>query len=221
MRVLVADDDATCRLLLVKALQRLGHEAVATEDGEQAWEAFRDSPEEFPMVISDWCMPKMTGVELCDKIRSSSRAAYSYLVLVTSLSADENLAEGFRRGADDYLVKPLDVRQLEARIKVAARVGRAMDARIESTLRNAVEAVQAASSKEAAVAETLQSLGEFYQRRRAYAKARGLLRRQIREARAKGDATADLQDQLAALEGYEDAAGLEQARAVAAKEVSG
>jgi two-component system, cell cycle response regulator len=120
VKILVAEDSATSRLLLTRELVRLGHESIVAEDGAQAWDMFRGSDVE--VVISDWMMPGMNGDELCRLVRSQPSAPYTYFVILTSLEGRGHVVQGMRAGADDYLTKPFDNEQLEACLIGAARV---------------------------------------------------------------------------------------------------
>jgi len=120
VNILVADDDPISLLITQMALQRLGHECQTAVDGARAWEAFKASAPE--VVISDWIMPGMTGLELCRRIRGRTPEGYTYFVMVTGQGSLEEILEGMSAGADDYLVKPLDPDDLEARLIPAARV---------------------------------------------------------------------------------------------------
>ena len=127
MRVLVADDSPAHRLALEKALEKLGHDCVSAEDGSEAWKLFQaDRPE---VVISDWVMPGIEGDELCRLIRDSE-GPYPYVIVLTSLDDKRHVMAGMESGADDYLIKPLDTDDLEARLAAAARVT-ALHARID------------------------------------------------------------------------------------------
>lgn len=119
MKILVADDDPTGRLLVEAILRGQGHECVVAADGFAAWAAFQD--ERPDVVISDWMMPGISGLELCRRIRSSP-GAYSYFIMVTGEGAAAAVLEGMNAGADDYLVKPVDGDGLRARLVAAARV---------------------------------------------------------------------------------------------------
>lgn len=122
MRILIAEDDATCRLILRKSLEKFGHEVMQAPDGDVAWEMLLEHrPEVF---ISDWMMPGRDGVQLCQAVREreANGAPYTYFVLLTALSDKSSCATGLEAGADDYLAKPLDRSQLEARLIVARRV---------------------------------------------------------------------------------------------------
>jgi DNA-binding response OmpR family regulator len=120
VRVLIVDDDPGSRLILQKTLARLGHEPIPAEGGVQALARFQ--MEHFPVVITDWKMPEVDGLELCRRIRADLRPRYTYIIVLTALEGKASYLEGMRAGADDYLVKPLDVPELEARLFVAERV---------------------------------------------------------------------------------------------------
>jgi two-component system, cell cycle response regulator len=120
VRILVAEDEPASRLMVETALRNLGHECQTASDGAEAWDAFRSSRPE--VVISDWIMPGLTGLQLCRNIRAYTPGDYTYFILVTSQGGRDRIAEGMRAGADDYLVKPLDPDDLEVRLIAAARV---------------------------------------------------------------------------------------------------
>jgi DNA-binding response OmpR family regulator len=205
MRVLIADDDPVSLRLLGAALEKMRHELLIAHDGLEAWELFQQS--DIPLIITDWLMPRMSGIELCQAVRGEARDKYSYIVLVTTLSDHEKTLEGFRAGADDYLVKPFRVDELTRRIVVAERMRAGMNAKVEATLRNNLEMVQTANAEAPALLQTARRLSEFYQREGAYAKARAFLRRQIalvRDANGREEDLAKLGSELRALEGLED-----------------
>jgi diguanylate cyclase (GGDEF)-like protein len=120
MRVLIAEDDTTSRLLLESTVVLLGHEAVPAVDGQEAWQLF--NTDVFDAVISDWSMPGMNGLELCRHIRGTSGPRYPYFIFLTSLVEKPRVSEGIKSGADDYLTKPLDQAELESRLVVAQRI---------------------------------------------------------------------------------------------------
>jgi diguanylate cyclase (GGDEF)-like protein len=120
MNILIADDEPTSRLIIHMALEDLGHECRIVTDGAQAWEAFRSTRPD--VVISDWAMPGMTGIQLCRNIRTDALGGSTYFIMITAHGARDQIVEGMRAGADDYLVKPLDPDDLEVRLIAAARV---------------------------------------------------------------------------------------------------
>ena len=120
MRILIAEDDTVSRLILEAALAGLGHEVVAATDGEQAWQLFQAQKVE--AIISDREMPGLNGIDLCRRIRGSDGGKYIYFIFLTSVSDKVGAAEAIRAGADDYLMKPLDRQELEARLLVASRI---------------------------------------------------------------------------------------------------
>jgi two-component system, cell cycle response regulator len=120
MRVLIAEDSPLERNMLQDAIAVLGHECLAAADGLEAWELF--STRGADVVISDWMMPGLNGLELCRRVRAAEREAYTYFVFLTRLEDRPHALQGMQAGADDYLVKPLDVDELQLRLIAAARV---------------------------------------------------------------------------------------------------
>ncbi|HYN18744.1 MAG TPA: diguanylate cyclase [Actinomycetes bacterium] len=120
MRILVVDDEPLSRLVVQAALDRLGHQWTAAEDGQAAWQCFsQDKPD---VLITDLLMPGLDGLELCRRVRADTRAGYTYIVLVTVLGDRQDIVRGMDAGADDYLVKPLQLFDLRARLIAAQRV---------------------------------------------------------------------------------------------------
>jgi len=120
MKILIADDDNVSRLLLASNLRKQGHEVVAVDDGLRALEAFHNGY--FPMLILDWLMPGMDGLDLCRQVRKLQREHYTYIVLLTSLKGKSNYLEAMAAGVDDFMTKPFDADQLACRIHVAERI---------------------------------------------------------------------------------------------------
>jgi two-component system, cell cycle response regulator len=120
MKVLVADDEATTRMIAENALGRLGHECHAVTNGIDAWDAYRSLQPD--VVISDWMMPGLTGPELCRNIRAQLASEYAYFIMISVYADPEHIIEGMSAGADDYLVKPLDPDALQPRLVAAARI---------------------------------------------------------------------------------------------------
>ena len=120
MKILVADDDPTSQLVVQAMVERLGHHCILASDGSQAWEAFQlHRPD---VVITDWIMPGLSGVELCRKIRENAAGSFTYCILVTGLGARTQMLQGMLAGADDYLVKPLHADDLQVGLIAATRV---------------------------------------------------------------------------------------------------
>jgi diguanylate cyclase (GGDEF)-like protein len=120
MRVLIAEDDAVSRLTLRRAIEQLGHDVLVATDGTDAWELYRQH--EIDVIVSDWLMPGMDGLDLCRRVRASQRETYTYFILLTSLEGKQHFMQGMQAGADDYLAKPLDREELQVRLQVASRV---------------------------------------------------------------------------------------------------
>ena len=122
MQILVADDESTLRLILSKALRKWGYDRVEAENGEE--EAFSILNLENPpmIVILDWMMPRMDGIEVLRKIRAEDREIPFYIIMLTSKNEKADIIEGLNEGADDYLAKPFDLGELRARINSGKRI---------------------------------------------------------------------------------------------------
>lgn len=120
MRILIAEDEPVSRRLLQSYLQKWGHEVVVTTNGLEAWQMFEQN--EFPLVITDWMMPEMDGVDLIRRIRQSERSFHVYILLLTALSQKEDVVAGMESGADDFVTKPFDRDELRVRLRVGERV---------------------------------------------------------------------------------------------------
>lgn len=120
MRILIAEDEPVSRRLLQSYLQKWGHEVVVTTNGLEAWQMFEQ--DEFPLVITDWMMPEMDGVDLIRRIRQSERSFHVYILLLTARSQKEDVVEGMESGADDFVTKPFDRDELRVRLRVGERV---------------------------------------------------------------------------------------------------
>lgn len=121
MRVLVADDSLVMRRLLESTLESWEYEVISARDGDEAWSVL--SSEDPPRIaILDWMMPGHSGLELCQLVRQQAGPDYTYIILLTSKSQREDIVEGLRSGADDYVVKPFDRHELEVRLRVGRRI---------------------------------------------------------------------------------------------------
>jgi diguanylate cyclase (GGDEF)-like protein len=120
LRVLVADDDKAMRLLLKTLLAQAGYEVFEAGNGQDAFEmAVELRPQ---LLVTDWMMPEMDGVELTRALRQTKHGRAIYILILTALEAEEKLVEAFDAGVDDFLSKPLNARVLGARLRAGQRV---------------------------------------------------------------------------------------------------
>ena len=121
MRILIADDDVTSRLVLAGVLKKHGHEVVVTVDGAEAWDALQ-RPDAPRLAILDWVMPGLSGVDVCRRARTIESDQPPYIILLTSRGQKTDIVTGLEAGADDYLAKPFDPGELLARVDVGRRL---------------------------------------------------------------------------------------------------
>ncbi len=121
MKILVAEDDSVTRRLLRISLERWNYEVIAVDDGTQARDALlrEGAPK---LAILDWVMPGADGIEICRELRKREAGSYIYTLLLTSKGEKDDLLQGLEAGADDYLVKPFDPLELQARLRRGCRV---------------------------------------------------------------------------------------------------
>lgn len=120
MKVLIAEDENVSRRMLQKTLEKWGYEVVSTANGVEAFGAFQQN--DFSMVITDWMMPEMDGVQLVEKIRNADNRDYVYIIMLTANSKKEDLVVGMNAGADDFVAKPFDKGELHVRLRAGERV---------------------------------------------------------------------------------------------------
>ena len=120
MKVLVVDDDAIMRLLVEKTVRQFGHDVTVADSGAEAWTHLQNKPAD--LVLSDWVMADVDGLELCRRIRADLSREYTYVILLTSLSARTHYLAAIEAGVDDFLTKPFDSELLAARLRVAERI---------------------------------------------------------------------------------------------------
>ena len=120
-QVLIAEDDPLFRRILQTKLQEWGYEVVAVDDGGKAWELLQGqlTPD---LLILDWMMPGIDGIELCRRIRSGQPERYQYILLISGKDEKREVVEGLDAGADDYLTKPFDIGEFHARIRAGNRI---------------------------------------------------------------------------------------------------
>ena len=136
LRVLVADDDDSARRLLEAFLPQWGYEVQSVADGAAAWQVLR-GPHAPRLALLDWKMPGLDGPEVCRRVRAAHPEGPRYLVLLTAQASAGNLIEGLEAGADDFVTKPFDHRELRARLGVGSRV-----VRLENELQDRVVELQ-------------------------------------------------------------------------------
>jgi len=120
MNVLIAEDDALTRRMLEASLTKWGYNCQSARNGIEAWDYYEKG--EYDLLITDWIMPGMNGVELCRKIRAHMTSNYTYIILLTSLDSRDNVTQGFEVGVDDYIGKPFEPVELKARLKAGTRI---------------------------------------------------------------------------------------------------
>ena len=120
MNILAVDDDAVARTVVCALLKKLGHDVLEAEDGQEAWDLFNSV--ELGVLIVDWEMPRMDGLELCRLVRAAEREKYTYIIMLTGRIGKQNFVDGINAGADDFANKPVSPSELEARLRVAERI---------------------------------------------------------------------------------------------------
>jgi diguanylate cyclase (GGDEF)-like protein len=120
MRVLIADDDVTSRLVLKATASRLGHDCLEATNGSRAWQLL--SSRRIDVLLTDWMMPGVHGPDLCRRVRAELDGGYVYIVLITGLADPERVLHGMSAGADDYLIKPVHPFAVQTRLVAAERV---------------------------------------------------------------------------------------------------
>ena len=120
MKIMIVEDDPVSLALLKKTITKTVPSVVTARNGPDAWEQFvAEAPR---IVISDWMLPEMNGIELCRKIRESGHQVYTYVIIMTTKDRREDMLAAFEAGADDYVAKPYDFRELEARMNTGRRI---------------------------------------------------------------------------------------------------
>ena len=121
MKVLIAEDDPTTRMMYERLVGKWGYDVVAAEDGGGAWAVLQgDDPP--PLALLDWMMPGIDGVSLCKRLRQDERGRRTYVVLVTARGQKDDLVEAMDAGADDYIVKPVAPEELRVRLRAGQRI---------------------------------------------------------------------------------------------------
>jgi len=120
MRILTVDDDEITLEMINQSLVESGHEVVSAGNGREALELLET--DELRMVITDWEMPLMNGIDLCQAIRNKPARGYIYIIMLTSRDNPEEIVEGLSAGADDFITKPFNPAELSVRIRAGERI---------------------------------------------------------------------------------------------------
>jgi DNA-binding response OmpR family regulator len=121
MKIIIVDDEPVARAILQRTLENFGHEVIATSNGLEAWEKFDREP--VRLIVSDWKMPGLDGLGLCQKIRAREKTSYTYFILLTAQdTGPENYDLATDAGVDDFLAKPFDRPAIRMRLRVAERI---------------------------------------------------------------------------------------------------
>jgi sigma-B regulation protein RsbU (phosphoserine phosphatase) len=118
--VLVVDDSRAQRRILAMTLARAGYRVTEADSGVSALALCRETA--FDIILSDWMMPEMNGLDFCREFRALSREGYGYFILLTAKSEKAEIADGLDCGADDFLAKPVNSDELRARLRAGQRI---------------------------------------------------------------------------------------------------
>ncbi len=121
MKLLIADDDLTSRAMLAAVTKKWGYETIVAEDGEVAWQCLQQ-PEAPLLLLIDWEMPNLDGLGLCQRIREQQTNNPPFIILLTARNDTNDLVSGLEAGANDYIAKPYDNAELQARLKAGKRI---------------------------------------------------------------------------------------------------
>ena len=118
MKILIAEDEYTTRLMVQVSLENWGYTVISVSDGKEAWEELKkeDAPD---IAILDWEMPEIDGAEVCKRVKDLERDNPIYVLMLTARDSQDDILEGFDAGADDYMTKPFNDSELRARVRVA------------------------------------------------------------------------------------------------------
>ena len=161
MKILIAEDEYTTRLMVQVCLENLGYSIESVEDGNTAWEIINQkTPPQ--IAVLDWEMPGISGIELCRKIKRMERSSPIHVILLTARDSKNDISKGFAAGADDYITKPFNEDELQARIRVAERIV-TIQSSLNSSLEELREALDMVQAFEAPVAicGKCQKIGAF------------------------------------------------------------
>jgi DNA-binding response OmpR family regulator len=138
MKVLIADDEKIARMTMQKMLESFGYEVFSAGDGTEALTLFLKHQPNF--IVTDWMMPKMSGITLVKTIRAFAENVYTYIIMISAREDKSDLMEGMQAGVDEFLTKPVDRDQLRARMRVGRRI-----MTLQETLRQRIKEVEEAN----------------------------------------------------------------------------
>jgi two-component system, cell cycle response regulator len=185
LTALIADDDRSTLAILQATLRQEGIEVVSARDGANAWEQLRRQPG-ISLAIVDWMMPGIDGLELCRRMRQDPLLSNVYVILLTARHERGDIVSGLGAGADDYIVKPFDVQELKARVRVGVRL-----ASLQERLAAKIAELEVARDELERLAST-DALTELCSRRRWYEAAGDEIARFRRHRRPFSILVADL-----------------------------
>jgi len=119
-KILVVDDDQYIRLILQKRFTSKGYTVLVAEDGERGLEVAKADPPD--LIISDWMMPKMDGLEFCRLAKQDEKLRFTYFIILTARDTQDDKIEGIETGADDFVTKPFNDRELLTRVRAGLRI---------------------------------------------------------------------------------------------------
>lgn len=154
MKLLIAEDDLTSRSILAAVTTKWGYRPLLAEDGELAWEVMQgdETPQ---LLLLDWEMPKLDGAALCQRIRQQKSENPPYIILLTTRNQSSDIAIGLDAGANDYIVKPFENTELQARLKVGQRMLKLQAERVEA------ESKKVALQKQLQQAKKMEAIGQL------------------------------------------------------------
>jgi len=141
VKVLVAEDDPLVRRAVRTLLTKWGYDVVTVRDGNEAWQVLQkdDAPE---LALLDWMMPEVDGIDVCRKVRQMPDHKPVYIILLTARGRKDDITDGFKAGADDYVIKPFEQEELRARVHAGARI-----VRLQSNLAHRLRELEDALSR--------------------------------------------------------------------------
>ena len=121
MKILIAEDDLTSRRILEGILNKWGYNVESVANGNEAWEKLQ-RPDAPKLAVLDWMMPGINGVDICRRLRETERNRSLYIIILTAKDDKKDIIEGLKAGANDYIAKPFDNEELQARLEVGRRI---------------------------------------------------------------------------------------------------